>query len=74
MNMSKLSIDSPNFPVPPPFRSWEELDALQIGDSLTFPASLYTEVNNAVCYRTRKYAKKFTRRHRGDTLTIWRLA
>jgi hypothetical protein len=74
MNMSKLSIDSPSFPVPPPFRSWEELDALQIGNSLTFPAALYGEVNNAVCYRTRKYGKTFTRRASGDLLIVWRLS
>jgi hypothetical protein len=74
MNMSKQSIESPSFPLPQPFRSWEELDVLLIGDSLTFPAALYGEVNNAVCYRTRKYGKTFTRRASGDVLIVWRLS
>ena len=72
--MSKLSIDSPSVPLPEPLCKWQELDVLEVGDSLTFSATLYTQLNNAVVYRTRKYGKKFTRRASGDTLTIWLLA
>ena len=74
MNMSKQSINAPSFPVPTPFLRWSELDTLQVGSSLSFPARLYTQLNDAVCYRIRKHNKTFTRRQSGDTLTVWRLA
>jgi hypothetical protein len=47
---------------------------MQVGCSLSFHADLYTQLNNALVYRTRKHGMKFTRRASGNTLTIWRLA
>jgi len=72
--MSKLSINSPSFPLPQPLCTWSEIDALEVGCSLSFPADLYTQLNNALVYRTRKYGKTFTRRACGDVLIVWRLA
>jgi hypothetical protein len=73
-NMSKLSITSPSFPLPQPLCKWSEIDALQVGCSLSFPTDLYTQLNNALVYRTRKYGKTFTRRASGDVLIVWRLS
>jgi hypothetical protein len=70
----KLSINSPSLPLPELLCKWSELDALQVGCRLSFPADLYTLLNNALVYRTRKYGKTFTRRASGDVLIVWRLA
>ena len=74
-NMSNLAIDAPNFPVPEPFcRDWSVLDTLQVGDSLTFHADLYSSLHNALLYRRRRDKRKYTQRQRGDVTIVWRLA
>jgi hypothetical protein len=73
--LSRLSIAAPQFPVPEPFcNKWSELDALQVGDSLTFNADLYVGLHNAILYRRRRDKKRFTQRQRGDVTIVWRLA
>ena len=73
--LTRLSIDAPQLPVPEPFcNKWSELDALQIGDSLTYHADLYVGLHNAILYRRRRDKKRFTQRQRGDVAIVWRLA
>jgi hypothetical protein len=71
-DLSKTSINNP--PVPKPYIDWAGVDNLQVGGSVTFPVDLYTKVNNALVFRTRRDKKKFTRRASGDVLIVWRLA
>jgi hypothetical protein len=47
---------------------------MEVGTSLTFHADLYGRLHDAVTYRARRDRKKFTRRQRGETIIVWRLA
>jgi hypothetical protein len=71
-DMSKASINNP--PVPKSYIDWSGVDNLQVGGSVTFPVDLYTKLNNALVFRTRREKKKFTRRASGDVLIVWRLS
>ena len=42
--------------------------------SMSFHADLYGRLHDAVTYRARRDRKKFTRRQRGETIIVWRLA
>jgi hypothetical protein len=61
-------------PLPKPWNDWSAVDDLKVGGHLTFPANLYTQLNNALVFRTRRDGKKFTRRVVGDNIILWRLS
>src|ERR1700722_2225945 len=54
-------------------RDWSVLDTLQVGDSLTFHADLYSSLHNALLYRRQRDKRKYTQRQRGDVTIVLRL-
>jgi hypothetical protein len=61
-------------PLPKARNNFDCLDDLAVGDSITFPISLYESVGPVCAYRQRRDGTKFTRRIEDGAVRIWRLA